>query len=359
MLYVLDNFQKIGMIETFRSIIWNTQFYGQGEMQIVIPASREYIELCEYGRMLVRQEDAYITSGGDLAYKNVMVIQEIIYRENDSEGAVLQLIGRSLKSYLLGKRVVEGATQMTGNASDLLRLAVLNNAMSSGSRGIENFRLGYWPPIEGNIDIQVEGESLAELCEKVGRDAKFGWDVIITASKYVFTLNAGKERTRDSRYNPVIFSRKYDNLASMEFQMNFLDYHNTILVQGEARDSFNGRVWTQNRATEYSGIEREEMYLNSDAQWETDSGELTEEQYKNTLRGLGKRDLNMINPYSFTADIIPNGIFTLNKSYYLGDIVEIETEVGINAKARIVEVIEAIDEQGKSTVLTFEEWEVL
>lgn len=357
MLYVLKGFEEIGIIESFRSIIWNRQFYGQGDMQVILPASKEYISLCEYGNYLVREEDISIEDGVTI-FKNVMVIQEIIYRENDSEGAVLQIIGRSLKSYLLGKRVIEGATQMTGQADALLKSVIRSNAMTSGNRMINNLVISD-SSVSGNIDIQIEGESLAELCEKVGRDAKFGWDITIRGNEYILEFIEGTRRTEDSENDPVIFSRKYDNLLSMEFQMNFLDYHNTILVQGEEKGSFNGRVWTQNRAQEYSDLEREEMYLNSGASWTTDAGELTEEQYKNTLRGLGKRDLNLINPYSFQADILPDGIFRMNRDFFLGDIVEVVTEVGIVAKARIVEMIEAIDEQGKSVVLTFEEWEVL
>ena len=359
MLYVLNGFEKIGIIETFRSIIWNRQFYATGEMQIVIPATKQYIELCEYGRYLVRDKDITVEDGV-LTYRNVMVIQEIIYRENDSEGAVIQLIGRSLKSYLLGKRVVQGVTQMTGKADDLLKQVIKDNAMTAGDRQIVGLTFGSFPSISGNVDIQIEGEALDELCEKVGRDVKFGWDVFIKGSQYILIFDTGTKRTHSSTNDPVIFSRKFDNLLSMEFDMNFLDYHNSILVQGEPKQGvFNGRVWEYNRRLAYTNLEREEMYLNSDAQWETDSGELTVEQYKATLKGLGKRDLNMIHPYSFTADILPEGIFTLGKDYNLGDIVEIETEIGINAEARIVEVIEAEDEQGSSLVLTFEEWEVI
>ena len=362
MIYVIENFQKIGLIETFRSIIWNNQFYSVGDMQLVIPATKEYIELCEYGRMLCREQDVTVENG-KLVFRNVMVIQEIIYRENDDEGAVIQLIGRSLKSYILHKRIVQGITQMTGKADELLKQVIHDNTMLGGGqidRFIPGLRFGTFPSIEGNVDIQIEGEALDDLCEKVGKDVGFGWDCYIDGDKYILMFNTGTKRTHSSTNSPVIFSRKLDNLLTMEFDMNFLEYHNSILVQGEAKQGvFNGRVWEYNRRTAYSGLEREEMYLNSDASWTTDSGELTVDQYKNTLKGLGKRDLNMINPYSFTADILPEGIFTMNKDYFLGDIVEIQTEIGINAEARITEIIEAIDTQGSSVVLTFEEWEVI
>ena len=53
------------------------------------------------------------------------------------------------------------------------------------------------------------------------------------------------------------------------------------------------------------------------------------------------------------GDIISN-----NMSYNLGDIVQIENEYGIQATARILEIIDCEDESGYSTVPTFSTWEV-
>ena len=44
--------------------------------------------------------------------------------------------------------------------------------------------------------------------------------------------------------------------------------------------------------------------------------------------------------------------------YNLGDIVQIENEYGIQATARILEIIDCEDESGYSTVPTFSTWEV-
>lgn len=360
-LYVLkkynsgDVIRRVGIIESFKSVIWNNQWYGQGEMQIVLPATKENIQLCEIGNFICRDKDIpnYYSY---MRYNNAMAIQEVIYRENDSEGATIQINGRLLKSYILGKRVVDEPTLMQGKVDAQLRNVINKNLATVGNRQITNF--GYVSSnININIDIQTEGESLSELCEKVTRDARIGWYMYARGSGFRLGFKEGTDRTSNSE-TPVIFSKRFDNLLSVEFDMNFLDYHNTILVQGEPNGSFNGRVWTQNQTNEYSDLDRDEMYLDSGASWEDDGGTHTETEYKNILKGLGKRDLNAIEPYSFAAEVIPDGIFKLGQEYDLGDVVEIEMEVGITATARITEIIEAVDEQGESTVLTFEEWEV-
>lgn len=360
-LYVLKKYnsgeaiRRVGIIESFKSVIWNNQWYGQGEMQIVLPATKENIQLCEVGNFICRDKD--IPNFSYMRYNNAMAIQEVIYRENDSEGATIQVNGRLLKSYILGKRVVEAPTLLSGKVDAQLRSVINTNLSSVGSaRQITDF--GFVSSnININIDIQVEGESLAELCERVTRDTRIGWYMYARDTGFRLGFKEGTDRTSNSE-TPVIFSKRFDNLLSVEFDMNFLDYHNTILVQGEAGNGFNGRIWTQTGSTEYSDLDRDEMYLDSGASWEDDSGTHTVQEYKNILTGLGKRDLNAIELYSFTAEVIPDGIFKLGEDYDLGDVVEIETEVGITATARITEIIEAVDEQGESTVLTFEEWEV-
>ncbi len=57
---------------------------------------------------------------------------------------------------------------------------------------------------------------------------------------------------------------------------------------------------------------------------------------------------------TFEGTVIPNGQFKYKTDYDLGDIVRIENKYGISADARIIEVIESIDENGENLSLSFE-----
>lgn len=57
---------------------------------------------------------------------------------------------------------------------------------------------------------------------------------------------------------------------------------------------------------------------------------------------------------TFEGTVIPNGQFKYKTDYDLGDVVRIENKYGISADARIVEVIESVDENGENLSLTFE-----
>jgi hypothetical protein len=61
---------------------------------------------------------------------------------------------------------------------------------------------------------------------------------------------------------------------------------------------------------------------------------------------------------TFEGSVIPDVTFTYKKDYFLGDIVTVENEYGISASARIVEVVEVMDDNGYSMEPKFEYQEV-
>ena len=62
---------------------------------------------------------------------------------------------------------------------------------------------------------------------------------------------------------------------------------------------------------------------------------------------------------TFEGSVIPDVTFTYKKDYFLGDIVSVENEYGIQANARIVEVVEVMDENGYSVEPKFSNMEVV
>lgn len=62
---------------------------------------------------------------------------------------------------------------------------------------------------------------------------------------------------------------------------------------------------------------------------------------------------------SFEGSVIPDVTFVYKQDYFLGDIVSVENEYGIKASARIVEVVEVMDDNGYSMEPKFEYLEVI
>ena len=77
------------------------------------------------------------------------------------------------------------------------------------------------------------------------------------------------------------------------------------------------------------------------------------------LQDFGKTQLDATSStQQFEGEIETSGLYTINRDFFLGDIVQIENEMGIQAVPRIIGIIYAEDENGTSVVPTFSEMAV-
>lgn len=352
-IYSLNGLNGINnIISTFQSVIWNVQYLGQNDFELIVDASAENIEILKPGTYLVRDID--ITSTG---YNNVMVVQNYKLDFDSENGWVLTVTGKGLKNDLLKRRIVWSQTNLTGNAEDGIRQVITENIInpSDSNRAISNFILGDDNGFTEEIELQLLGENLAEWLEEICTTYEYGWDVVINNGKYVFNLYKGTDRTYDqSSVPPVIFSPTYDNLLSSSYTYNMAEYKNAALIGGE------GEGTDQKTATigDSTGLDRYEDFI--DGSSVSSNGEIiTLETYLQMLKDYGQTQLNQTAcTQSFSGEIVPDGMYVINQDYFLGDLVQIENEKGMRAKTRIIEIIYAEDSNGYSVVPTFNEWEV-
>ena len=352
-IYILNGLNGVSnIIKTFQSVIWNVQYYGANEFQLVVEASQENVDALKPGTMLVRDVDI----SGD-TYNNVMVIQNYKLDLDVEKGWLLTLSGTGLKNYLLKRRIVWSQTNLTGNAETGIRSVITDNVIAplDIKRKIDNFILADAKGFTDTIDLQLFGENVADWLTEICTTYGYGWDVYISDGKYVFNLYQGTDRTYDQDIvTPVVFSPEYDNLLSSSYVYNMEEYKNAALIGGEGEG-------TSQRTTSIGtaeGLNRYEMYV--DGSSVSSNGEIiTLEQYLAMLRDYGQTQLNnTAYTESFSGNIDANGLYTINEDFFLGDLVQIENEKGIQATPRIIEVIYAEDESGSSVVPTFSQWEV-
>ena len=73
-IYVLDGLNGIvGIVDSYESVIWATQYFGQGEFQLVTAGNSAMLNLLQPKRLLVRSEDI----SANETYKNVMIIKKV------------------------------------------------------------------------------------------------------------------------------------------------------------------------------------------------------------------------------------------------------------------------------------------
>lgn len=352
-IYVLDGLNgKSDIITTYESMIWNMQYFGQNDFELIMAATAENINLLKPGTYLVRDID--ITEN---TYNNVMVVQNYKLDFDLEKGWLLTVTGKGLKNDLLKRRIVWTQTNLTGLAEVGIRQVITDNVISptDSSRAIDNFVLDTINNFTETIEMQLLGENIAEWLEEICTTYGYGWDVYIKDSQYVFKLYKGTDRSYDqTEVNPVVFSPEYDNLLTSSYSYNMTEYKNAALIAGE------GEGTSQRTATigTASGLNRYEAYIDGGSV--SSNGEIiTLETYIKMLQEYGQTQLDQTAfTESFSGDIDPNGLFTINQDFFLGDIVQVDNEKGISAVPRIIEIIYAEDENGSSTVPTFSEWEV-
>jgi hypothetical protein len=125
------------------------------------------------------------------------------------------------------------------------------------------------------------------------------------------------------------------------------------LVAGEDKD--------KNRKTRIvgtgTGLERRELYTDArDIQSEKEDGtQMTEAEYYELLdaRGASKLSENQVSK-AFDAKIETTRVFVFNEDFFIGDIVQIESENDVKKKARITEAVRSQNENGFEIYPTYE-----
>lgn len=346
-IYTLDGFEKGEIIEAYSSVVWNMQFYGQSDFQLIVPGTARNVRLLTRGTLLVRAMDVL-----EDGFRNVMIIRKRTIRWDVDYGWVLTLSGPGLKS-IVGRRVIWKQLNLCGTVEAGIRQAITDNIIDPElpERAIQDFVLAPAVGITDTWETQAFGKKLDEWLAEVGQTYGIGWDVVISNGKYVFELLQGTDRTiNQSVVDAVVFSPEYDNLAEASLEEDDEQYFNAGIVggEGEGTDQKTAVVGTA------SGLDRIEAYI--DGSGVSSNGEIiTLAQYITLLETFGQEQLaNVANVVKYDGKIVNNTMYALGEDYFLGDIVTIQNDYGIEMSCRISEMIYAIDETGESLVPTFE-----
>ena len=351
-IYIIDNHGVVDIIDVYESVVWNMQYFGPNDFEIVLPCTDANVDRITAGTMLVRGTDATPE-----LFKNVMRVEGIKIDFDADKGWKMTITGGGLKK-IVGQRIVWEQMNLTGNVETAIRSVITDNLISpaSNARRITGLELGDVKGFTDTFDIQLFGENIAEWLEETCKTYGYGWDVYKKrAGGYLFELYQGENRTFNQTENtPVIFSPTYDNLVNSSYTYEKAEFKNAAKVGGEGEGT-SQRTATVGTAT---GLDRFEEYI--DGSSVSSNGEIiTAEQYTAMLEDYGKEQLTGTNfTETFEGQVINNGMYTFGVDYFLGDVVQIDNSF-VSATSRIIEMIYAEDTNGSTLTPTFTDWEVL
>ena len=348
-IYVLDSeYNKIGVIDYCESIIWTTRYCDSGDFELYLPVTSDAINLLKIGCGLVRDDKP----------ESVMIISTIQISTDEENGNHIAVSGKYAEG-LLERRIVWNQTNLSGTLTACVKQLVLENLIdpSDTNRKIDRIQFGDCCDCEIYLTKQITGDNLLDSVKEILSAYNFGFKLIFDGKIFSFCIYRGSDKSFAQSANPhVIFSPKYDNLLTSEYNADISNYKNVALVAGEG-EGVQRKYYAVGQA---SGVNRLEIYVDArDISSETDSGTLSLDQYNQLLASKGVEALSeALTTQSFAGTVEPTINYTFGIDYNLGDIVQITNEYGISSPARIVEVIESWDENGYSCIPTFDSKEV-
>ena len=296
-------------------------------------------------------------------------IIESVQIDTDAEnGDYLTVRGRFLMC-LLERRIIHPTYNVTAQKaySEIVHDIVRQNALLNDNRRIPGLSLGTvsgacW---EQTTTLQVSYENLMEwvytICEKIGGTANIRL-MKDTGEQYrmVFDLSQGEDRSLMQEDNPhIIFSDAYSNLLSFSYAADASVQRNFAYIFGQGKGSERKHT-TYCISDEPAYLERYELYVDAkdiseEEQVEGETVPIPEEQYIALLKTRGSEKLVDPKTASESEIAADSTQYVYNRDYFVGDYVTVEHKrFGmIQPKVRLIGMIEAFDQNGRSLTPTF------
>jgi len=338
--------ESVAIVDTVESLLWTGRYSECGDFEIYTQATTELIDILK--------QDRYLWLGTS---PHVMIIEDLQIKSDIEDGNRLIVTGRSVES-LLDRRIIWQPTVLTGNLQNGIQQLLNENVITplDPDRAIPNFifETSIDPLVTSlTIDAQFVRNNLYESIKKLCVANNIGFRITLSnENKFVFNLFAGVDRSYSQFTNPyVVFSPKFDNIINSDYKESKRALKTVSLVAGEGEG--DDRVLTT--VGTGSGLTRREMYTDAnDLSQIVNSEIMSEAEY---LAQLAQRGLEDLSENSYTRDfdgkVDAKKMFVYGTDFFLGDIVQISNEYGIEAKARVTEIIQAQTLHGLDVYPTF------
>lgn len=348
-LYVLDEgFNTLGLLDQFDSFIWTDRYNEAGDFEIYTAVSTDLLNLLKADRYLWWGET-----------EHTMIIEQITIDTDEDTGNMLTVTGRSLES-ILDRRIIWNQTDLNDTLPNCIKKLLNENAISPTDPNRKIPGLIFVDPTDTRltsieIEGQITGDNLYDTIVTFCQTYNIGFKVTLNdENQFVFSMYVGDDRSYSQDTLPyVVFSPDFENVINSNYFENKSTLKNVTLVAGE---QLEGQAQKTAEVGSASGLERREIWTDARDISSTNEtgGTITDEEYTAKLKQRGEETLaeNKITK-AFEGDLDANQTFVYKKDFFLGDIVQIVNDYGIEARSRVSEMVYSEDSDGVSYLPTF------
>ena len=353
-LHVLNqSFETIAVIDAYESMLWTDKYYEPGEFEIYTPVSDEMIEFPKV--------DNYIRIAQS---KHLMIVEDIQIEADVENGNHIKIKGRSLES-ILDRRCVVNELNVSGSFQNTIRSLISNNFISPSdtARRIDNFIF------EDSTDTRItsltyenqyKGKSVLEIIEEMCKDKEVGFQVILNdEGQFVFSLYMGIDRSYRQEALPwVVFKPSFENLINS----NYAEEHNAAKTfcyvhaqyterSGEGTNS-SDQIDVIRTVGSGTGLLRKEVYKEGGVSKDEDMS-MAEWYAKLDQSGTDELKEKKIQKV-FEGELETTRMFIYDRDFFVGDVVQVANEYGMESPARMTEYTWEISSSGINNHPTFE-----
>lgn len=364
-IYTLDeNFLRKDVIDEFTSVIWTERYSEAGDVNLIVPVSRENVNKLSEGTFLATQ-----------GTKEVMQIETALIEKNQ-----LKVTGPSLLKFLDERPLRYSAAHedryynIMGQPTYVMGSLVNAQVVASGSAYVSSSNYGLDGPRQvirglfvGKMDdmgsnynstiFAVPYGSLYAALKQIADTYSVGMSLYLETSTkeegllLLFRSYIGRDLTSEKTENPVRFSPAMDSLTNLKELRSIAGYKNVAYAFAPANPgglaTKSGVAYADNEAATSVGFKRRVLMVFAD-DLTTDKVGGSSLVLQEALNQRAK-DALANNNYTKVVDgeVVPQNQYKYGKDYRLGDIVELQSLSGLASKARVTEYIRTQDATGE------------
>jgi len=347
------------LVETSRyeSLQLIRSWHGIGHIELRI--NRYMLHADKFNRGCIIFPHNYLNKAYVIRHKEI---------ELDEKGKVTEnwiIRANSLKDWFTQRLTMppyeKAYDSITSDAESVMHHYVNNNVINPADvdRRMQDIVLSNNLNRGENIEWQSRYKNLAEELEKIGLQTDLGWNIELDyqTKQFVFKVLEGRDLTAgQSDLPPAIFSPEFNTLGQLSYVESELDYKNFAVVAGQGEGADRRIVMTGENA---SGFDRYELFVDArDVEEETDDDPpqpIPEHEIEERLINRGKQKLTEHEQEIYMeGQTLTKSRLVYEKDYDLGDIVTLQNkDWGVTMDARITEIKEIYEQNGKKLELTF------
>ncbi len=192
-----ENFDTIGAVSVFNSLIWTRRYYDVGVFELHVPV--EYFELLNAGKYVYRNDRTELG-----------VIREVIFAREDNGARTASCKGYFAED-ILNARVIDIQQDITGKPWAIANALLTTYFVSpkDTDRKIENIKIGDDPDLGESVRLTVTGDTVGEKLFEIEKTQEMShrlrYDYL--TNDLTYELWKGKDRTDSQTETPGRSSR--------------------------------------------------------------------------------------------------------------------------------------------------------